>query len=472
LLGIAGDVFFSIFDFDLILIFFLRIIFIFSDLPPPPTNEDPQKKMAPTNSNRGKAKTKTNAAKHGRTSVSLRRRDGPSGLQNDKENASPAVNAPPPHAALSKGAAAKAKKVRRERDADEMREENWWKAHVAEAASLIERCAGSLPWDIDEARRVFASYRQFLLLKKERADWDGTRLVPCWPVNEMWRMHGRMEDYESDMKDLLGHVVEIRARAVSVLDAPTEYPAELWVPVQEEGVHPVGLRVREQVRLERTTREALKRRFGSRHDDELWAVVPVCIVDQLGVETTFEVNRREPLFDALNEYSCLVMGESLEKYQFEYAGKIIPLEKRADILAGTPIGLGFGRHGKIEANRVDTAAVAVRYSPEKQGLFVVEKTSMISKALEEFAREVMDTERSNLVFVLGDERVYGHESSIALGLKFRANDVIRAVDAGSYKCKNCICCNPRLADVPGKSTSNEGVQDDDSFDDASIALCD
>ncbi|KAL3775205.1 hypothetical protein ACHAW5_002766 [Stephanodiscus triporus] len=445
--------------------------------------------MATTNSNRGKAETRPNAAKHGRTIVSPRRGDGPSGLLNDKENASPAAaNAgggdtsspprPPPRAvaAVVKGAAARAKKVRRERDADEMREEDWWKAHVAEAATLIESCAGgSLSWDVVDARRVFASYRQFLLLKKERADWDGTRLVPCWPVNEMWRAHGRMVDYDRDMNDLLGHAVEIRARAVVAVsdDAPTTVlPAEVrQVPAaQEEGVDPARLRSREQVRLERTTREALKRRFGSHHDDELWAVVPVCIVDQLGAETTFEVNRREPLFDALDEYARTVKGESLEKYQFEYAGKVIPLEKRSDILAGTPIGLGFGRHAKIEASHVDTAAFTVRYSPEKQRVFLVEKTSMIAEAFEEFAREVMDTQRSNLVFVLGDERVYGHESSVALGLKCRANDVIRVVDAGSYKCKNCICCNPRLADVPKKSTGNEGVQDDDSFDDESVAL--
>jgi hypothetical protein len=404
--------------------------------------------MAPTKSN-----TKPKATRHRKTSGS-RRRDDPRRLQNDKENASPVVNA-----AVAKGAEAK---LRREQDSNDIREKNWWKAHVAKAANLIERCSKSFRWDVAEAKQVFDSYRQFLMLKKELGDWDATRLVPCWPVDEMWGEHSRMEDYDRDMKDLLGHVIVRRSLLVAMVDTPTEAdaPTEVGAALTE-----VREEMEEQLRLERTTREALKRRFGSRHDDELWDAVSVCIVNQLGVETTFTVNWREPLFHAFSVHAKIDKGESIEKYQFTYAGKIISLEKgdRDD----TPIRLGFGRHAKIEASHIDKAAFTIQYSPEKQRGFLVEKTSMIYEAFEEFARDVMDTERSNFVFVLEDERVYGYESSIALGLKCRDNAVIRAVDAGLHKGKNCVCCNPLLADNLDKYTNNEDAQDEDSADDAS-----
>jgi hypothetical protein len=406
--------------------------------------------MAVTNSNhRKEAKTKSNATRQRKTSGS-RRRDDPPRLHYDKENASPVVNA-----AVANGAEAK---VRREHYANDIHEKNWWKAHVAKAAALIERCSKSLRWDVAETKQVFDSYRRFLLLKKELGDREATRLVPCWPVDEMWREHSQMDDYDHDMKDLFGHVIERRNLLVAMVDAPREVDAPTEVREQ----------IQEQVQLERKTREALKRRFGSRHDDDMWAVVPVCIVNQLGLETTFEVNRRESLSYAFSMYAKIDKGESIEKYQFTYAGKIISLEK--DDREDTPIQLDFGRRAKVEANHIDMAAFTIRYSPQKQRGFLVEKTSMIYKAFEEFAREVMDTDRSRLVFILGGRRVYGYESSIALGWKCRDNDVIRAVDAGSHKCNNCICCNPWLADNLEKCTNNDDAQDEDSSDDASDAL--
>jgi hypothetical protein len=57
-----------------------------------------------------------------------------------------------------------------------------------------------------------------------------------------------------------------------------------------------------------------------------------------------------------------------------------------------------------------------------------------------------------------------------LGLKCRDNAVIRAVDAGLHKGKNCICCNPWLAENLDKYTNNEDAHDEDSSDDASDAF--
>jgi hypothetical protein len=68
---------------------------------------------------------------------------------------------------------------------------------------------------------------------------------------------------------------------------------------------------------------------------------------------------------------------------------------------------------------------------------------MLSKIFDRFANEVMDTVRSKLVFLNGEERIYGHESPVALGLEGNQCDiVIRAVAADLHKSKNCICCNP------------------------------
>ena len=103
---------------------------------------------------------------------------------------------------------------------DDEHENNWWSLHVEKAASLVERCMKQYNWDRAETKSILNSYRQFLLLKKEKEDWDATQLSPCYPISQMWLQHSQMEDYDYDMRNLLGHVINRRR----TLDAAAESP--------------------------------------------------------------------------------------------------------------------------------------------------------------------------------------------------------------------------------------------------------
>mmetsp|Transcript_13755 Transcript_13755/g.24874 ORF Transcript_13755/g.24874 Transcript_13755/m.24874 type:complete len:371 (+) Transcript_13755:116-1228(+) len=369
--------------------------------------------MAPTTKCKGKTKTKKHTTKR---KCSIRKSSAkPPYKPQDKENDSPTANGQDsPHQATT----------------DDFHEKNWWKINVEKAVSLIERCMEMYNWGRAETKKILNSYRQFLVLKKEHADWDATVLSPCWPVDQMWAQHSQMEDFDYDMRNLLGHVVN-RTPAAGA---------------------------EEKARQDKTTKEAFKQRFGS-YDEELWNDINVITRDQFGVEETFEVNRREPL-SAIFEVHAHKKGESVEKFHFAFDGKTIDDED-------TPMRLGIENNGKIEASYIDKVAVTIRFlSENKEQGFLIDKTSMISKTFDEFAKEVLDTEPSKLVFLSQEKRVYGYESPAALNLKCRDN-VIDAVAMETFRCRKCICCNPYQKDE--KDTRKDTVTPEDSSDEASVA---
>ena len=404
---------------------------------------------------------------------------------------------------------------------DDQHEQNWWKLHVEKAASLVERCTKQYNWDKADTTNILTSYRHFLLLKKEMKDWEATKLVPCWPVAEMWYQHSQMEDYDYDMRNLLGHVVN---RTSSVV-------------LGDEERRMLGV----------ATRNALKSRFGSSYDEELWETIQVCIVDQLGEEEIIEVNKREPLLPRFDQYArdkenceggsnCMC----IENFQFVFDGKSIDLGKgkrskssneEEIVLEATPLSLGIMKdNARIEAIHVDKVGVTIRSEGKERG-YLVEKTSMISKTFDLFVEDIMETEangkgggdgggddgdqapaglpwaaagtgtnananananpsnnaqrsedshiggnasppatkRSNFVFLLQNEnekRVFGYESPILLGLKSRGN-IIDAVPVVGYKCKNCICCFPPKH-VEKDLSNGTAMEEEGSDDDASI----
>lgn len=379
--------------------------------------------MAPTNSNRINAKTKRKRKTNSAVS------EHPLPRQDDKENSSPTSHPPP---------------INPKQKTNELYENNWWKINNAKASSLIEKCMKSYGWDRNEAKRLFASYRKFLLLKKEMADWDATRLMPCFPIDLIWQEHIGMEDYDANMRDLLGHVIRRRVPEETGTTPAGGNNAAAELPSVEEML----------TEMEQTTREALKRRFGTRHDDEIWDVVRLSFVDQLGDETVFDVNMREPLSISCVWYAEEVKKESIDKYQFTYDGTVIPTSGDDSLASDnkvmslvTLVSLGFDRHSnntKIVATRTDRIKITIQHSSKSkkyEQIYLIGNETMMTKIFDVFAKEALDTERSKLVFLNGDERVFGHESPIALGLEGRI--VIQAVAAELHKSKNCICCNPR-----------------------------
>ncbi|KAL9186797.1 hypothetical protein ACHAXT_010517 [Thalassiosira profunda] len=353
-------------------------------------------KMAPTKSNRKAGAKPAPLRKSTRTKAGAKPPSNP----NDKENRPADTNG--------------RESLLQEAETDDVHEQNWWAINVEKAAALIEKCMKEYGWDRAETKRILASYRHFLILKKEHEDWDESKLFPCWPVFSMWEEHRGMDDYSTDMRDLLGHVLSFGRR----------------------------IAVEERQRLIAATREALKERFGS-YDAELWDDISIDVQNQLGDIDTGDVNRRTPLSNIMDAYCqelrevedqyIKMSEEDIEKLQFVFNGKLI---KRDD----TCIRLGIEDGAEIRAIHPDKVAVTIRFSSGNKRLILADMTTMISKAFEECDLDFGE-ERSKNVFLYGQRRVYGFESPLALEMNVRGN-VIDVVDIESHKSENCMCCNP------------------------------
>ncbi len=119
------------------------------------------------------------------------------------------------------------------------------------------------------------------------------------------------------MIDLTGHVIECRTylRGAAMPDAPITEVAALML-----------VKEKERARLVRSTKDELKKRFRSRHDDGQWAKVSMSIINKLGEEMKLWVNRREPLINHFVWYARYIRLKinkacRQEKYQFAYAEK-------------------------------------------------------------------------------------------------------------------------------------------------------
>jgi hypothetical protein len=114
------------------------------------------------------------------------------------------------------------------------------------ATPLVKRCLRKHPgWTEAIARRVLKGYQQFLILKKEKQDWDATLLSPCSKVDLVWNEHILdVNNYCHDCMLLCGHVV---------------------------GHYPDGaLDAEAKATRDEVTRKALLERFGTEYDAELW----------------------------------------------------------------------------------------------------------------------------------------------------------------------------------------------------------
>lgn len=130
----------------------------------------------------------------------------------------------------------------------------WWMVDLAcveddapnqGATPLVARCMRVHGWDEEYTRRVLTAYKQFLMLKAERKDWKAKELSPCADVEKMWQLHiVDMGNYFHDCKLICGHIVDYN---------PDE-----------------ALDENAKASREKNTQVALKAKFGSRLDEELW----------------------------------------------------------------------------------------------------------------------------------------------------------------------------------------------------------
>ena len=150
---------------------------------------------------------------------------------------------------------------------DDFNAKTWWmvdldpveETSLQGASVLVKRCMRTYNWDEAKARKVLASYRQFIILKKKYQDWNAEILSPCYLVDQMWHCHVLdVMNYCHDMMLLCGHVVGhnpdgartmtstslVRFRAKSMVTLASMFVlSEYWS--YEGGEHSFGkLRVR------------------------------------------------------------------------------------------------------------------------------------------------------------------------------------------------------------------------------------
>ncbi|KAL7485410.1 hypothetical protein ACHAW6_011044, partial [Cyclotella cf. meneghiniana] len=124
------------------------------------------------------------------------------------------------------------------------------------------------------SKKVLNAYRQFLVIKREHSDWDSKKFTPCWSVNQMWKQHSTLDDYDFDMSNLCGHVLH---RVCS--NRASELPRD------------------EKWRSYQATLELVKSRFEASFDSELWSDIRVSFYDQIGDGEVYDINTFEPMSD-------------------------------------------------------------------------------------------------------------------------------------------------------------------------------
>lgn len=284
-------------------------------------------------------------------------------------------------------------------------DKEWWATNFEKSAAIVKRCMNALNWDESSTKRVLQSYRHFLILKKEMQDWDAKVLYPAWPVDEMWKQHMLVDDFDFDIANLCGHV--LRRRLIE--DAE------------------------EKSTREETTREAIQNRFGSEYDEELWKTIKVRVYDQLDGAEEYKINVMQPLstfFDLFAERK----EDRASDYEFLLFG-----EKIGEGATPNSVGMKADESGvvMIEALHIKKVKIGVHYVNGHIAHFLVEKTSMLSKNFEAFSLHD-EEERASLVFTFNDTRIYGFESPATLGLNHC--DVIDAVPAEKHSCATCVSC--------------------------------
>jgi small ubiquitin-related modifier len=142
------------------------------------------------------------------------------------------------------------------------------------ATPLVARCMRVQHWDESKARKILKAYRQFLVLKKIKEDWNAEILSPSAEVDLMWHQHILdVVNYSHDCMLLCGHVI---------------------------GHNPDGgLDASARSERRRVTQSALTEHFGAEAVDNIPPIVvetvrdprdfiQICIRDQVGEETFFK----------------------------------------------------------------------------------------------------------------------------------------------------------------------------------------
>ena len=283
--------------------------------------------------------------------------------------------------------------------------------------------------DLDQALNILDAYKQFITVKKEAKDWNGEKLSPSFLVSEMWHLHSEMQDYANDMKLLCGRVI------------PNWRDEASYDEDEDAKAKTIALAARQKATI-----DAIQQRFG-KVDESVWNIISIGITryeesdfdwgeeEHDKIFIFFRDRRTVQLSTVIEEFSKEA-GISTEDYDFLWER-----EKRLVNDNDTPITLGMNFDDKpIEAVNKKVVELIVRDTiTGDEEILIQTKKRMLSSLMDNYA-DAVGVEKSELVFTIRGKRVFGHEHVREFNLSHY--DVIDVTPASSFKCENCICCNP------------------------------
>jgi small ubiquitin-related modifier len=186
------------------------------------------------------------------------------------------------------------------------------------ATPLVARCMRVHHWPEREARKILKTYRQFLVLKKIKEDWNAEILSPSAEVDLMWHQHILdVVNCSHDCMLLCGHVI---------------------------GHNPDGgLDDLARVERRRVTQAALTEHFGAEAVDKIpptvvgtrkdpTDMIELRIRNQAGLKMNFRIRWGQRLDTLFKEYGRRTGVDDITTLRFFYYGERISDDQTAEML--------------------------------------------------------------------------------------------------------------------------------------------
>ncbi|KAL9188795.1 hypothetical protein ACHAXT_007173 [Thalassiosira profunda] len=270
---------------------------------------------------------------------------------------------------------------------------------------------GKTPDELFQTAAVVKAYRQFIDVKNQRNDWDANKLSPCILVEIMWKAHSQLPAYASDMKLLCG-------RAVQFVDDED-------IDDDEAG--------EEAARVQATV-DAIQARCGS-VDERVWNACSVSM-DRLDIcngEVYCYLRDKTTPFATILEQWAKVDGVNVDDYKYFYGERELKESDTIGSLGSTDIDID----GIPKAQNTPTYVRLVVGDSDCN--CSVLKTTPLAGPMKEYANDC-GVDRASLVFLWNEQKLYGFETAVQLGMGRFA--IIKVLQADSAKNPRCICCNP------------------------------
>ncbi|KAK1746847.1 hypothetical protein QTG54_002191 [Skeletonema marinoi] len=190
----------------------------------------------------------------------------------------------------------------------------WWMVDLAPveesslqgASALVKRCMRIHGWDETKARKVLASYRQFIMLKKNIQDWNAKILSPCYVLPDYVAKQKRDDTTRASLEEHFG-----------------SYDEEIWDYSPDEASEIVN--------------DVANQSEGAANDEESGppfsddTKITLRLKGQSGEEHMFKLLRTTPMRKMFNAYAARE-GVDVASLRFTLGGELISYDDTPAIL--------------------------------------------------------------------------------------------------------------------------------------------